>query len=316
MTQDNIQQDTPQENTNSSNEQQYASLEEAVFGGEEGSNSNVTGAFTSGNKGNTETAPQGQPAVGNEGTNQPPVQTNNDETRYQYWQSQADKYKNELDSVKAQQRQPVQQQQQPVAPVETKIEEFPSAPNRPQQPRGFNREEAYNDSSSESARYMDELEGWRDDMSQYNTLKSEYNTAVIEDKFNKMQEEKIIEAKRQRAAQLQANQQAEVKNHVMGHYGMQENEAKDFINSMSDPNSINIDNLVQLYRMKNSGGGAQQTPVPPTPSETFTQTQNAQQVPSPMGVMPSGNSNVDGRSVEDKMMDTMIGNFDSKNPWK
>jgi hypothetical protein len=89
----------------------------------------------------------------------------------------------------------------------------------------------------------------------------------------------------------------------------------DFMTKMSDPNSINIDNLVQLYRLHN-GGNTGQTAPPTTPSPVFTQTKNAQQVPSPMGVMPSGNSNVDGRSVEDKMMDRMIGNFDSKNPWK
>ena len=53
MTQDNIQVDTPQE---SSNEETYTSLEEAVFGTTEGSN-DVSSAFTSGNEGNTETAP-------------------------------------------------------------------------------------------------------------------------------------------------------------------------------------------------------------------------------------------------------------------
>ena len=84
---------------------------------------------------------------------------------------------------------------------------------------------------------------------------------------------------------------------------------------MSDPNSINIDNLVQLYRMSN-GNPNQGQVNNPAPSESFTQTKNAQQVPSPMGVMPSGNTNVDGRTVEDKMIDTMIGNFNSKNPWK
>ena len=84
---------------------------------------------------------------------------------------------------------------------------------------------------------------------------------------------------------------------------------------MSDPNSINIDNLVQLYRFQN-GGNSQQVAPPSQPSDVFTQTKNAQQVPSPMGVMPSGNSNVDGRGFEDKMIDTMIGNFNSKNPWK
>ena len=65
-----------------------------------------------------------------------------------------------------------------------------------------------------------------------------------------------------------------------------------------------------------SGNVNQGQPKNTGPSQTFTQTQNAQQVPSPMGVMPSGNTNVDGRSVEDKMIDKMIGNFNSKNPWK
>ena len=32
--------------------------------------------------------------------------------------------------------------------------------------------------------------------------------------------------------------------------------------------------------------------------------------------MPSGNTNTDGRTLEDKMMDKMVGNFNSKNPWK
>ena len=84
---------------------------------------------------------------------------------------------------------------------------------------------------------------------------------------------------------------------------------------MSAPNSITVDNLVQLYRLQGSGNAHQASP-PTAPSQTFTQTKNAEQVPSPMGVMPSGNSNVDGRSIEDKMIDTMIGDFNSKNPWK
>ena len=131
-----------------------------------------------------------------------------------------------------------------------------------------------------------------------------------------MEQSRVEEAKKQQAAQQIAQQTAEVRSHVMGHHGMSEREANDFITKMSDPNSISVDNLVHLYRM-NSGGTAQQaTPSQTTPSDTFQQTRNAQQVPSPMGVMPSGNTNIDGRSTEDKMIDTMIGNFNSKNPWK
>jgi len=311
MSQDNIQTDTPQENNT---EQQYASLEEAVFGNTEGSN-DVTSAFTSGNEGNTETAPViGQPEVSTDENTQEPAQNTNDENRYQYWQSQADKYKNELEQVKQQQVAPVQPEA-PVQPAEPTVEEFPAAPPKPQQPRTFNREEAYSDPNSESARYLDELEGWRDNISEYNSLKSQYQTAIIEEKFNNMEQARVDEAKRAEAAQAQARQVNEVKRHVMGNHGMSDSEAQDFMNKMSDPSSITVDNLVQLYRM-NKGEAQPVANNAPTPSDAFQQTRNAQQVPSPMGVLPTGQSEADSASFEDKMMDTMIGNFNSKNPWK
>ncbi len=309
MSQDNVQQDTPQE---VANQEQYASLEEAVFGGNEGS-SDVSSAFTDGSQVAPASAPQGQPEPAQE-TNTQPTQ-NNDETRYQYWQSQADKYKNELDAVKQQQAQmqaPVAQPE-PVQPAQPE-ESFPAAPDKPRMPRTFNREEAYSDPSSESARYLDEVESWRDDISEYNALRNQYQSAVLEDKINQMEQAKIVEAKRFEAQQQKAEQQSQVKAHVVGHYGMSENEANDFLNTMSDPKSINIDNLVQLYRMRNSA--AAQPATPATPSPEFQQTKNAQQVPSPMGVMPSGQSGADTRTLEDKIMDTMVGDFNSKNPWK
>ena len=310
MSQDNIQTDTPQESSN----EQFQSLEEAVFGNE--GSDNVSSAFTSGNEGNAEPAPEqpGQPEVSTQ-ENLQQTQNANDQNRYQYWQSQADKYKNELESIKNQQQQAPVQPQAPVQEAQAPVEEFPAAPPKPQRPRMFSREEAYSDPSSESARYMDELEGWRDDMNEYNSLKSQYQTAVIEDKFNQHEQARVAEAKKQQAAQQIAQQKNELKSHITGHYGMSDNEAEDFMTKMSDPTSINIDNLVQLYRFQN-GGNPQQVATPSHPSEAFTQTKNAQQVPSPMGVMPSGQTNSDTRSFEDKVMDNLIGNFNSKNPWK
>jgi hypothetical protein len=306
MTQDNIQTqtDTPTE--------EYKSLEEAVFG--EGSEeSNIESAFTDGNEGKEETAPQETPV---EGT----PQEGNDEKRFQYWQSQADKLKNEnqdLRRVIGQASRANTQQPQQVAPQEVpaeRVEEFPPAPDRPQKPRAFTREEAYTDSSSESAQYMDDLETWRDEITEYNTLRSQYQTAVQEERLDAMDKRRIEGAKRFEAAQIQSKQSHQIKNHVMGAHGMSEEEAGDFIRTMSDPKSISTDNLVQLYRMQK--GGAQPAPENPVPSQEFQQIQRAQQVPSPMGVMPSGQSSVDGRSFEDKIMDKMVGNFDSKNPWK
>tara|TARA_R100000152_G_C6770601_1_gene196843 strand:+ start:922 stop:1875 length:954 start_codon:yes stop_codon:yes gene_type:complete len=317
MSQENIQTDTPQEASN--NEAvEYKSLEEAVFG-EGSATGNIESAFTTGNEGNEQAAPQEQPQAEQVGT--PAQEMSNDEKRYQYWQSTADKLKNENESLRRnlansvrnqpQQPQEVPQEYQSQQPVE----EFPAPPDKPQRPRVFNREEAYADPNSDSARYLDEMEDWRDNMTEYNTLKGQYQQALMEDKIESMRQERVREAQQAQAMYQRRQQANQIKQHVMGAHGMTDSEANDFIATMSDPKSITIDNLAQLYRMKT--GAANPAPQPnPQPSADFQQVQRAQQVPSPMGVMPSGQSNVDNRSVEDKIMDTMIGNFNNKNPWK
>ena len=151
-----------------------------------------------------------------------------------------------------------------------------------------------------------------DNISEYNSLKTQYDNAIMQEKFDNIEKERVEVAKKQQASQQQAAQQAEIKSHVMSNYGMSESETNDFMQKMSDPTSITIDNLVQLYRLQNGNS----TKGNEGPSPAFQQTKNAQQVPSPMGVMPSGQTNNDGRSLEDKIMDTMVGNFNSKNPWK
>jgi len=313
MSNDNIQEDTPQ-----APQQEYATLEEAVFSGNDGS-SDIGDVFTTKtDSGETEKAPEeGQPQVSGQDTNQANIDTSNDEKRFQYWQSRADKIANENAALKQQlqQQQAVATQQaQPQAQQQPAQEQFPPPPPKPDRPRTFNREEAYSDPNSESARYLDEVEGWRDNISEYNSLKSQYENALLADKLSSFEQQRVENAKRAQAQQQVQQQKNEVANYVMGHHGMTQQESADFINKMSDPSSISLDNLVSLYRL-NQGGAAQQN-NPAQPSPEFQQVKNAQQVPSPMGVMPSGQTNVDGRTTEDKIMDTMIGNFNSKNPWK
>ena len=313
MSQDNTQQDTPQESG-----EQFASLEEAVFG-TEGSLDNTSSAFTDGTEGNQDTAPEGAPQgqPSHDGV-EPQTEVSNEEKRYQYWQSRADKLKAENDRLKQTAMQTQHQAppvQQPVATQEPAQDEFPPPPEKPERPRAFNREEAYNAPQSESARHLDDMEQWRDNMQEYNTLKTQYQGAVMEEKLHDMQQERVREAQRQQAIQKENAQARQIHEHVTANYGMSDSEATDFMHKMSNPQSLNIDNLVQLYRMQQGGAANAQT-APAQPSDAFQQTQNAQQVPSPMGVMPSGNAEVDGKSMEDKIMDTMIGNFNSKNPWK
>ncbi len=249
-----------------------------------------------------------------------PADPKNDDTRYQYWQSQAAKRENEMKQMQAQMQQQAQAQpqyaqpQQP-QPQEQVREEFPAPPDKPAKPRNFNRQEAYEDSSSESARYLDEVDDWRDNMEEYRNLKDDYEASIMQEQIQYQQEQRA-QAERVRQAQIQQSQQMqEVQNLVQGHYGMSQEDTQEFIRTMSDPSSITVDNLVQLYRLqKGQGGGA---PVnqgqPAQPSPQFQQAQRAQQVPQPMGVQPTAGQNQ--VSSEDQIMDNMITDFKSKNPW-
>ena len=262
-----------------------------------------------------EEAPQEAPSIQEQP--QQPVDPKNDDTRFQYWQSQAAKRENELKQMQEQMQQyqsqfNAQQPQQAPAPEQAK-EEFPPPPERPGKPRNFNRQEAYEDPNSESARYLDEVDEWRDNMDEYTMLKGQYDNAIVQENIQKMQTQQQEAEKMRQAKIQQANQMREVSELVQGHYGMSQQETQEFIKTMSDPSSITVDNLVQLYRMQKGMATNAETPQTAQPSESFQQAQRAQQVPQPMGVQPTAGQNQP--SSEDQIMDNMISDFKSKNPW-
>ena len=246
----------------------------------------------------------------------------NDDTRYQYWQSQAAKKDNELEQLKAQQQQMMamqqqmmQQQPQTPAQPEQKVEEFPAAPERPSKPRTFSREEAYADSSSESARYLDEIEEWRDNMEEYKELKHQYDIAIIQEQLKSERQARVEEVQRREAYAQKQQEIANISTEVQSKYGLNPQEAQSFIKDMSSSDSLTMDNLVQLWRIKQGQGASVTNKAPNVPSQTFQQTKRAQQVPSPMGTMPSTGQEATG-TTEDQVMDSMIADFNSRNPFK
>ena len=192
------------------------------------------------------------------------------------------------------------------------VEEFPAPPSKPKKPRTYSREEAYADPNSESARYLDEYEEWRDDISDYNTKKQEYTVSQMQSKLDAQEQQRIAEIQRQEAYAAQSEQMNNVSSHLQGHYGFEGNEAQEFIQQMSDPNSLSLDNLVQLYRMQKGQGQPDQNAGP---SPEFKQTQRAQQIPSPMGVQTGQGGGNDARSDSDSIMDNLIAEHNKNNPW-
>ena len=301
---DNQGTDTPQE----ANEM----FDESVFTNESSVDNTLTptDAFT---EASGEEAPKEVPS---QETPQP-LENKNDDTRYQYWQSQAAKTDNQLKQTQAQLQEMQQMLQQNVAQEQqAPVEEFPPPPARPDKPRNFNRQEAYEDPSSDSARYLDEMDEWRDNTDEYNQLKSQYDNALLQEQVQGMQEQRE-QAQRVREAQIQQARQLEsVAQHVQSQYGMSPEETQGFIQTMSNPKSITVDNLVKLYRLQNGQGStAPAQGIPAQPSSSFKQAQRAQQVPQPMGVQPTANNSTQNVDPADSIMDNMISDFKSKNPW-
>ena len=281
----------------------------------------------------TEQPQEGQPPVPEQPQVQPeqPVAVTgqeapkgNDEVRYQYWQSQAAKMQNELTQYKELEAQYtpyvdyLKANPQAVMNInaanspEPAKEAFPSAPEKPRKPRGFSREDALSDTNSDSARYLDDLDDWQDKIVEYNQLQSEYTNAKLQETVQEMH------AREQRVQQIQRveadrqKQLGEVNEFVIANHGLDQEQASRFIKDMSSPESITMDNLVQLWMAKE---GLQSTPQQQTaqPSAQFQQTQNASQVPSPMGVLPGGQGQAGG--AEDQMMDAMLTDYKSRNPF-
>jgi|TARA_R100001530_G_scaffold20811_3_gene17311 hypothetical protein len=299
--------DTPLVETHSVDlqEQEGSLVDDVIFGGEQGS---VSEAFE-----DKEPVAEAAPVPIQEEPSSPP-EMGNDEVRYQYWQSQADKMRNERDQLQQQfntmatQQAPQQPQQEPEVESEP---EFPAPPEKPQKPYNYSMDEAMSDPSSESAKFVQQEQSWRDDMDEYKNLQFEYQMAMMQDERDQLRKTRTEDIQRRDAEQKQAEQLNGVRQQVMSNYKVDQNTADDFIRVMSDPSSISIENLWKLYAT-DKGYGSPQTQA--APSGDFQQVKRAQQVPASMGVMPSQSRQNEG-SIEDKIIDSMIADYDKQNPW-
>jgi len=301
---------TPQPEVHNVDLQDEGSLvDDVIFGGEKGS---VAEAFEGTDE--VEQAIAEPEAVPQQEANVE-VPEDNDKVRFQYWQSQADKMKNERDQLQQQfnhlatQQQPAQVETEPVEEAEP---EFPAPPEKPQKPYNFSMDEALSDPSSESAKFVQSEQGWRDQMDEYKNLQFEYQMAMMQDEREKIRTERQNDIQRRDAETKQAEQINGIRSQVMDQFKVDSQVADDFVRVMSDPSSISLDNLWKLYA-SDKGYSSPQAPAN-KPSGDFQQVKRAQQVPASMGVMPSQTGQNED-SVEDKIIDSMITDYNKQNPW-
>ena len=301
---------TPEPEVHSVDVQEEGSLvDDVIFGGDKGS---VAEAFDDTEQVEQAIAePESVPAV------EPSVEVtpDNDEVRYQYWQSQADKMRNERDQLQQQFNQVATQQATQEVQPEPEVEaepDFPAPPEKPQKPYNFSMDEAIADSSSESAKFVQAEQGWRDQMDEYKNLQFEYQMAMMQDEREKLRTDRQADIQRRDAETKQAEQLNGIRSQVMDQYKVDSQVADDFVRVMSDPSSISLDNLWKIYA-SDKGYSSPQAPAN-KPSGEFQQVKRAQQIPPSMGVMPSQTGQNED-SIEDKIIDSMITDYNKQNPW-
>ncbi len=216
----------------------------------------------------------------------------NDERRYQHWQSVADKSQATINQQQEQINQLARQNQEITQAMvqnfprpQSQQEQLPTAPVapvKPKQPSRYNREDALTDPKSESGIYLDELDTWREGMDNYNQSVLNYERERLAEEKQQLQ----YQVSSMQQSQTVSRQQQEAELMVQSQYGFNPQQARDFVQTYSDPRNITMDNLVQMYKIQNNQVAAPQQNLY-QPSSGYQQVARNQQIAPPMGVMPS-----------------------------
>tara|TARA_R100001594_G_scaffold77860_3_gene112396 strand:- start:36 stop:917 length:882 start_codon:yes stop_codon:yes gene_type:complete len=186
-----------------------------------------------------------------------------DSTRFEYWQSQADKAKGELGQI----RQELDYYKNSLAPVEQmirnnpqvldRLEQSPSdgqpqaypnqglqktslkEPKAPERPHSYNEVDAYNDPESDSFKHRLAKEQYRDDYLSFLQTK------------DKIREKEMQAQYEQRAVQQQTQMlQQQAHSHAVNAYGWDANKASQFVQWAQEPDNLTMDNLAKLFELR------------------------------------------------------------------
>jgi len=137
----------------------------------------------------------------------------------------------------------------PAVTGKTESQGFPKKPERPSKPSNYDPSEAYMDPDSTSFKYRDSLDNYREDLVSYQEDMESYRV-VEADKQYQLQE------KRQQEAMVHQQRQAMQVN-LRENYGYTPERADNFIQYYSSPDSISLENLVALDRLRNAPSTAE-----------------------------------------------------------
>ena len=227
------------------------------------------------------------------------INAKEDDSQFQYWQSQADKTKVEMDALKAEIEKMKSQTAQPSKEIK---EPTLVKPEKPVKPADYDISEALADPDSLSAKYLASKEDYLEEMSDFILRKDE----VREEQITKAQQD-----------QLARQQHQDTLTELQAKYNYSPEQANDFVTKMSSPESLSLDNLVKLHQLTQPVEAIQTEQISAEAQqkqELMKQRQQKLNIPKPIGVQPGQSVQSPGTSnVEDQMMNVMLNDFNKKN---
>ena len=242
-----------------------------------------------------------------------------DESQFQYWQSQYDKAQRELTELKEQHT-----SLKDIEPLANYIKENPAVldsvesslssgktpgqtvkgnqeaslkkPDRPTKPANYDAIDAYSDPTSDSYKYREGVDSYRDEMIAYQEKKNEQVVARMEKDYQQRAQQQQVETLRTQLA---------------NGYEFSNDQVDDFMKVMSDPQSLSLDNLVTLYKMRQAPSGEVTKNL--QKAEQMRAQQEKLKIAPSVGSVPAETQQE--APMEDTIMDAMIAHESKTNPW-
>ena len=168
-----------------------------------------------------------------------------DQQRFEYWQSQHDKVSGENQALRQElnqaaeyvrnMQQQVQAQPQPSngQPTGVQNQQNPlQKPVRPQKPHTYNEVDAFNDPESESFKYRQSLDSYRDSVIDYYDNR---DMAMAE------------HVRRQQSAMQEQRMDTDARRYVINNIGWDEQKTSDFMNWVKAPSNVTFEHLAKIY---------------------------------------------------------------------
>lgn len=230
-------------------------------------------------------------------TNEQVSSSKEDQTRFEYWQSQADKAKSELNALRQEVDYYRTQEQnaglsngQPQAYPEQGLQETSlKEPSEPERPVSYNEIDAYSDPDSESFRYRLARDKYRDDYMSF--LKDKDNI-----REQQMQEAYQMEMQAQRDNMMRTQAQS----HAINAYGWEANKANQFVQWASNPDNLTLDNLAKLFELRSN-------PNPVVQQRTQEMQNQAERLAVPKTAVVQSGTAEQPRTEEQLFSDALLG---------